>query len=100
MGTHVDSRDQLGESKTVFAEHFQRLERFVSRSVLEFQSNLIIAGSALGQLEGNNRSIVSCVGRMYKQKAEGSATGFSPIPDISGLVTVALVTLNRLMNGL
>ena len=100
MGTHVNSRDQLRESKIALTEHFQRLELFVSRSILEFQSNLIIAGSTLGQLEGNNRSIVSCVGRMYKQRAEGSAIGFSPIPDISGLVTVALVTLNRLMNGL
>jgi len=80
-GGPVESRDQLRESKTVLAEHFQRLEPVVIRPILELQSNRIIACASLGQLESNSRGIVS-------------------IPDISGLVTVALVTLNRLMNGL
>ena len=99
MQTHVESADHLRESETVFPEHLQRLELLVIRPILEFQSNLIIPRSRQRQLQSNNRRVVSCVG-LYEQKAEESATVFSPIPDIPGLVTVALVTLNILMNGL
>ena len=99
MQTHVESADHLRESETVFPEHLQRLELLVIRPILEFQSNLIIPCSRQRQLQSNDRRVVSCVG-LYEQKAEESATVFSPIPDIPGLVTVALVTLNILMNGL
>ena len=71
MGTHVESRNQLRESKTVLAEHFQRLEPVVICPIFEFQSNLIVACSTLGQLQSNSRGIVSCVG-LYEQKAEES----------------------------
>ena len=99
MQTHVESADHLRESETVFPEHLQRLELLVIRPILEFQSNLIIPRSRQRQLQSNNRRVVSCVGS-YEQKAEESMIAFSPIPDIPGLVTVALVTLNILMNGL
>jgi hypothetical protein len=62
VGTHVKSRDHLGESETVLAEHFQRLELLVIRPILEFQSNLVNACSRQGQLQSNSRGVVGCVG--------------------------------------
>ena len=67
LGAYVESADQLGERETVLAEHFQGLELPVIRPVLEFQSNLVIPCSILGQLESNSRRIVGCVG-FYEQK--------------------------------
>lgn len=81
------------------AEHLKLTELAVRGTILELHADLMLPLWVQRQLKGNDRSIVDCQ-LVSACGAELIHYRHWPVPEISGSVTVAFVTLNRLINGL